>query len=185
MNANVKKLLKLVVPVGFLWINILGALPVAAQPYGLGKYDANVPYGSATALTIGTTGNVSIQVTPTDTGTLGTAINTVTVTSTDVVGYMLYIRSLSSTNMANGASTLAASANVAGAPLVSNTWGYNTDASSSFVGMTTSDALIKSGTGPFSSGDNTAVKYGVKVDNSEPAGSYTTTVVYTAVPQTQ
>ena len=185
MNANVKKLLNVSVSVVFLWITLFLPLKVAASPYGLGLYDANVPYGGATSLAISTTGNVAIQITPTDAGTLGTASNTVTVTSSDVVGYKLYISSLSSTNMTNGVFTLPASANVAAGALASNTWGYNTDASINFIGMTASTVLIKSATGPFTAGSNTQVTYGVKVDNSKPAGSYATTVVYTAVPQTQ
>lgn len=167
-----------------LWITLFSALPVLAQPYGKGKYDENVPYGSATSLTISTTGNISIQITPTDSGSLGTALNTVTVSSTDVVGYDLYIRSLTSTDMANGPFSLPASANGLPAPLANNTWGYNTDASADFVGMTLTDELIKTLAGPATSGDNTNVTYGVKVDNNKPAGSYSTTVVYTAVPQT-
>lgn len=158
---------------------------VAAQPYGAGKFGANVPYGGQTSLAISTGGNVSIQVTPTDSGTLGTANNAVTVTSTDVVGFKLYIRSVSSTDMTNGSYTLAASSNVSAAPLASNTWGYNTDASTDFIGTTLTDVLIKDGVGPYSSGDTTTVTYGVKVDNARAAGSYVTTVVYTAVPQTQ
>ncbi|MEO5628096.1 MAG: hypothetical protein ABIQ89_04400 [Candidatus Saccharimonadales bacterium] len=183
MNANniiVKKLLIVV----FLVVCLVFPLRASAQPYGKGKYDANVPYGSATSLTISTTGNVAIQITPTDSGTLGTADNTVTVSSTDVIGYKLYIRSLGSTNMANGPFSIPASANGLPAALANNTWGYNTDASADFVGMTLSDVLIKSLTGPATAGDATQVTYGVKVDNSKPAGSYSTSIVYTAVPQT-
>jgi hypothetical protein len=156
-----------------------------AQPYGVGLYGANVPYGGTTSLAISTGSNVTIQITPTSSGTLGTASNTVTVTSTDVVGYKLYIRALSSTNMVNGSSTIPASANGTLNTLATNTWGYNTDASSNFLGMTASDTLIKSRTGPYSTGDATQVTYGVKVDNSKAAGNYVTSVVYTAVPQTQ
>lgn len=168
----------------FILTGLLGMTSVFASPYGVGKYGANVPYGSETSLAIGTSGNVTIQVTPTESGTLATAANTVTVTSTDVVGYKLYIRSLSSTNMVNGASTIPASGNGSPASLAVNTWGYNTDGSNNFVGSTLSDTLIKNATGPYSSGDNTSVTYGVKLDNSKSAGNYTTTVVYTAVPQT-
>lgn len=158
---------------------------VFASPFGAGVFGANVPYGGETSLTIATSGNVTISVTPSDNGTLATATSTVTVTSTDVVGYKLYVRSLSSTDMTNGANTLSASAHVTPAALVTNTWGYNTDAGSNFAGMTLSDVLIRNRTGPYSSGDTTTVTYGVKVDNSKASGSYSTTVVYTAVPQTQ
>jgi hypothetical protein len=167
-----------------LWISPIGGPVAVAQPFGVGKYNENVPYGSATSLTISTSGNVAISVTPTDAGTLGTATNNVTITSTDVVGYQLYINSLSSTDMANGAYTIPASANVVAGALVSDTWGYNTDASANFVGMTTTQEMIKNAIGPFSSGDTTVVTYGVKVDNAKPAGNYSTTVVYTVAPQT-
>ncbi len=168
-------------------INILLIMSpsVFAQPYGMGKYDENVPYGSETSITISTNGNVTIPITPTETGTLGTSNSTVTVTSTDVVGYKLYIRaSGATTNMINGPDTLPASANGSPAALAVNTWGYNTDGSSNFVGIALTDTLIKNTTGPFSSGDNTTVTYGVKIDNSKPAGNYAATVLYTAAPKT-
>ncbi|MDQ5972556.1 MAG: hypothetical protein QG553_715 [Patescibacteria group bacterium] len=185
MNANRLRGLRLLIGLASLWITVGLPVMVWAQPFGTGKFGANVPYGAATSLSISTGGNVLIQVTPTDSGTLGTANNAVTVTSTDVVGYKLYIRSLSSTDMANGAFTIPASANGLPASLATNTWGYNTDAGANYVGITASDVLIKNGIGPFSSGDTTTVTYGVKVDNSKPAGNYTSTVVYTAVPQTE
>lgn len=164
---------------------VLVGAPVLAAPYGAGKFGANVPYGSATTLAINVGSNVLIQVTPTDSGTLGTASNTVTVTSTDVVGYQLYIRAAGSSDMTNGPYSIPASANGTPAALAMNTWGYNTDGSNNFAGITTSDVMIKNATGPYGSGDPTQVTYGVKVDNSKPAGNYTATVVYTAVPQTE
>lgn len=174
---------RLLVGAGLLTlISVSGS--VMAQPYGRGVYGANVPYGSQTSLTIATNGNVLITITPTTTGALGTGVSNVTVTSTDVVGYKLYIRSDASTNMVNGAATLPPSANGSPAALAVNTWGYNTDASSNFVGTSLTDALIVTGNGPFSSGAVTAVTYGVKVDNAKPAGNYTNTIAYTAVPQT-
>lgn len=158
---------------------------ISAQPYGKGKYDTNVPYGSETSITISTSGDVSIPITPTEAGTLGTSNSTVTVTSTDVVGYKLYIRaSGATTNMVNGPDTLPASANGSPATLATNTWGYNTDGSNNFVGINLTDTLIKNTTGPFGSGDNTTVTYGVMIDNSKPAGNYSTTILYTAAPKT-
>ena len=155
----------------------------SAQPFGVGVFDANVPFGSQTSLSISTSGNVSIQITPSGASTLGTGSGTVTITSTDVVGYKLYIRA-GNTNMTNGSATIPASGNVTPASLSVNTWGYNTDASTNFTGLGASDSLVKSQTGPYSSGDTTTFTYGVKVDNSQPSGNYTTTVIYTAVPQT-
>lgn len=159
--------------------------PVNGAPYGKGKYGDNVPYGSETSLMISTSGDITLQVTPTDAGTLSSANNVVTVTSTDVVGYKLYIRAFGSTDMTNGPFTLSASANGVPAPLGNDTWGYNIDASTDFTGITSSDVLIKTANGPYGSGDNTTVTYGIKVTNAKPAGNYTTAVVYTAAPQTE
>lgn len=155
-----------------------------AQPYGKGLYDANVPYGSQTSLSIATSGNVTIPITPTTSGVLATGTNTVTVTSTDVKGYKLYIRALTNTSMNNLGTLLPASANVSPATLATDTWGYNTDASANFAGITLSDVLIRSITTPASTGDVTNVTYGIKLDLAKPAGNYVSTVIYTAVPQT-
>ncbi len=164
---------------------VFSSLPLAASPYGQGVYGADVPYGSETSLAISTSGDVNIQITPTESGTLGTASNDVTVTSTDVVGYQLYLSSLGSSDMVNGPSVIPASANVTPGALATNTWGYNTTGGSTFTGATITNTLIKSASGPFTAGDTTTVTYGIFVDNNKAAGDYVTTVVYTAVPQTQ
>ncbi len=165
-------------------IGILSPSACLAQPYGKGIYNENIPYGSQTSLSITTSGNVSIQVTPTAEGTLATGASNVTVTSTDVMGYKLYIRSLTDTSMNNLGATLLASANSSPAALLVNTWGYNTDASTNFIGLTLDDTLIRSVSAPAPSGDVTTITYGVKVDMEKPAGNYEATVIYTAVPQT-
>lgn len=156
---------------------------VFAQPYGVGKYGI-VLYGGQTALSISTSGNLTIPVTPTSSGTLATGTSAVTVTSTDVTGYKLYVRALTNTNMNNLGALLPASGNVTLAPLASNTWGYNTNASTDFVGITLTDSLIQSVTGPASSGSITNVTYGMYLNLDKPAGNYATDIVYTAVPQT-
>jgi len=155
-----------------------------AQPYGKGKYNENVPYGSQTSLSISTNGNVNIPITPTSTGVSASGTSQVTVSSTDVMGYKLYIRALNSTSMDNLGTPLPASANGSPAPLAMDTWGYNIDASSNFTGISLSDSLIHSKTGPISSGEITTVTYGVKLDLAKPAGNYVASVIYTAVPQT-
>ncbi len=155
-----------------------------AQPYGKGIYNADVPYGSQTSLSIATNGNLDIPITPTTSGTLAIGTSVVTVTSTDAKGYKLYIRSLGSTDMNNLGTPLPASANSSPATLDINTWGYNTDASNNFVGISLNDTLIHSVTTPTSSGDITNITYGIKLDLAKPAGNYVATVIYTAVPQT-
>ena len=155
-----------------------------AQPYGKGIYGANVPYGDQTSLSIATNGDINVQITPTNSGILSTGTSIVTITSTDVMGYKLYIRALSDTNMNNLGALLPASANITPAALINNTWGYNTDATTNFTGITLSDILIRSITTPAPSGDITNVTYGIKLDMAKPAGSYVASIVYTAVPQT-
>jgi hypothetical protein len=155
-----------------------------AQPYGKGLYDINIPYGSQTSLSISTNGNVNIPITPTSAGVSASGSSQVTVTSTDVTGYKLYIRALSDTNMENLGTPLPASANGTPAALAMDTWGYNTDASSNFAGITLADVLIHSTTGPMKTGEITTVTYGMKLDLAKPAGNYVAQVIYTAVPQT-
>ena len=105
----------------------------------------------------------------------------VTVTSTDPVGYDLYIRAPFGTNMVGSSTNIPASSNTVAAPLSVNSWGYNTDGSSNFVGILTTPSLLKSAMGPFESGDNTTVTYGVLTDNITPEDSYSVSVTYTLV----
>ncbi len=168
---------------GFL-VALYSHTQVYAQPYGAGIYNIDVPYGNQTSLSISTSGNVSIPITPTTSGTLATGTNNVTVTSTDVSGFKLYVRALNDTSMTNLGATLPASLNSSPAPLSINTWGYNIDASSNFSGLALTDTLLKSLTAPAKSGNITTITYGILLDLAKPAGNYSVTVIYTAVPQT-
>lgn len=174
----------MMIPVITIAISLLMPSSSYAQPYGKGIYNENVPYGDQTSLSIATSGNVAIPITPTTSGVLTTGNSVVTVTSTDVKGYKLYIRALNDTNMNNLGALLPASSNNSPAILAVNTWGYNTDASTNFVGLSLADTLIRSITIPASSGDVTTVTYGINLDMAKPAGNYVANIVYTAVPQT-
>ncbi|MDB5161782.1 MAG: hypothetical protein JWM52_290 [Candidatus Saccharibacteria bacterium] len=167
-------------------IVLSGSYSVYAQPYGMGLYNADVPYGGATQMSLATGGAITIPITPNTSGVLGTNSGTVTVTSEDVVGYKLYIRALSNSNLTTPlGAVLGASSNVTALPLATNTWGYNTSGSTTnFIGATTSDQLVKTQTGPYKNGDITTFTYGVKVNLAKPAGNYSTTILYTALPQT-
>lgn len=161
----------------------LGALQgsAAASPFGHGVFGADVPFGSATSLSIALGSNVSLTMAPSGGTFSGTGSHIVTVTSTDVVGYKLYVHALSSSDMTNGAATIPASGNGSAAPLSTNSWGYNTDGSANFLGMGTTSALLKDATGPYKNGDATTITYGAKADITKAAGDYTVSVVYTAV----
>ncbi|MEJ0072706.1 MAG: hypothetical protein WDN27_01280 [Candidatus Saccharibacteria bacterium] len=65
-----------------------------------------------------------------------------------------------------------------------NTWGYNTDGSTNYLGMTTTPVPIKVAIGPYESGDNTTVTYGVLADVTKSSGTYTVSVTYTVVANT-
>lgn len=152
---------------------------VHASPFGQGVFGANAPFGSQTSLAISLGGNVSMTLVPSGPQFTGSASHTLTVTSNDVVGYRLYVYCPTSTTMTNGSETIPTSGNGSPAALSLNTWGYNTDASSNYLGMSTTPTLIKDATGPYTSGDNTSVKYGVLTDITKGAGAYTVGVVYT------
>ena len=156
----------------------------SAQPYGTGAYGNDLPYGDQTSLSIATDGDISIGITPTESGSLATGASQVTVTSTDVAGYKLYIRALNDTNMDNLGTSLPASSNLTPLPLENNSWGYNTDGSNNFVGITMTDSLVKSTTGHVKNGETTTITYGLKLDMGKPAGEYSAAVIYTATPQT-
>ena len=156
-----------------------------ASPFGQGIFGADVPFGSITSLSINLGGNVSLNLAP-DSGNLrGTGSHTITVTSTDVVGYQLFVRSTGSTNLTSGSSTIPASVNSTPGALATGSWGFNTDASTDFVGMTTTPYLIKDTTGPSKNGDSTTVTYSAYTSSTQPAGTYTTSVTYTAVAENQ
>ncbi|HSX05829.1 MAG TPA: hypothetical protein VLF69_05140 [Candidatus Saccharimonadales bacterium] len=162
-----------------VWLSIVPA--VAASPFGQGKFGAQVPFGSLTSLTISLGSNVSMSLAPSGSTFVGNGSHTLTVTSTDVEGYSLYIYGASGTSMSNGTSTIPASSNTSAGALSTNTWGYNTDGSTNFIGLTSTPVLLKTATGPYESGDNTTVTYGAITDITKTNGDYTVTVTYTAV----
>ena len=161
---------------------LLSIAPSAfASPFGQGVFGAQVPFGSVTSLTIALGGDVTLNLTPSGGGFVGAGSHTLTVTSTDVVGYNLYIYSPGGTAMTSGTDTIPASGNTSAGPLATNTWGYNTDGSTNYLGMTTHPVLLKNAIGPYESGDNTTVSYGVLTDVTKNEGSYAVSVTYTAV----
>lgn len=161
-------------------------VPLAhASPFGQGTFGADVPFGSITSLSIDLGGNVSLTLAP-DSGNLrGVGSHIITVTSTDVVGYQLFVRATGATDLVNGSNLIPASGNSTPAALALNSWGFNTDGSSNFVGITTTPYLLKDTTGPSKTGDSTTVTYSAYTTTTQAAGTYTTSVTYTAVAENQ
>lgn len=164
----------------------LPSIPANAQPFGQGVFGADVPFGSATSLSINLGSNVPLSLSPSGGNFSGNGSHVVTVTSTDVVGYYLYAHTTGTTNMTSDSATIAASGNVSDASLSVGSWGYNTTGSTSnFRGMNATNALLKDASGPFKSGDATTITYGALVSNTQAAGTYTIPITYTAVAKNQ
>lgn len=165
---------------------VLPSSHVYAQPFGVGFYGADVPFGDLTSISIDLSAAVTINPTSVGGGLYGgSGSQTITVTSTDVIGYDLYINATTTTDMKNGGATILTTANSSPASLATNTWGYNTTGSTStFKKITLSQVSIDTATGPYKNGRDTTVTYGVLIDNTPTSGTYTVDVTYTAVGQT-
>lgn len=147
-----------------------------------------------------TSGTVTINITPTSAGSYSNASDTVTAGTNSATGYQLQI-SAATPALTNGGSTIAAlgtATPVAPAALTVNKWGYRVDNASGFgAGTTTTQTNAASLSGTWAgitatpttfkttsaaaNSDSTTVWYGVGSDFTNPNGTYTTTVTYTAV----
>lgn len=158
----------------------------------------------ANVITMSTGSTVTLNVTPTGGGVQTTASDTVTVSTNDSAGYTLGIAdaSASDSNLISGSNTIAASAGTQATPvvMVAGTWGYCVTSIGGFgancPGTTTNAAIsatFKFAGMPFSaspntikttaataSNDTTTVWYGVAATSSQVAGTYSSTVTYTA-----
>ncbi|HUC88027.1 MAG TPA: hypothetical protein VMR95_02675 [Candidatus Binatia bacterium] len=150
-----------------------------------------------------TDGTVDVNVTPTGSGAQTIASDTVTVSTNDSSGYTLQLaESSSTTTLTSGSNTVPASSGTQTTPVVMavNTWGYRVDSLGGFGAGTTSaqsnaaiSGSIKFAGVPASGSPNTLVDtsgtasnatttvwYGVAANTSQPTGTYTNTVTYTA-----
>ncbi len=159
---------------------------VRASPFGQGVFGADVPFGSATSISIDLGGDVALALTPDGGNFKGTQSHIVTVTSTDVVGYYLYAHTTGSTDMVNGSATIPASSNPSASPLSVGTWGYNIAGSTTnFLGMKSTSSLLVDANGPYKNGNPTTITYGALVGPIQEAGNYSVAVTYTAVAKNQ
>lgn len=157
----------------------------------------------SSTISLSTSGSVNLSVTPTSSGAASSASDTVSVSTNNSGGYNLSLSNGdTTTDLVNGADTIAAHAGTFAAPttLVVNSWGYRSDGVGSFgagpssaetnqttlsgswagVPSSASPQQLKS-TSSVASDDETTVWYGVGVDMTNPNGTYTDTVTYTAV----
>lgn len=160
----------------------------------------NAVIGSTISIT--TSGTVNLNVTPTLAGSATSAADTVTVATNNSGGYNLTLEDVDAdTDLVSGSDTIGAHAGTFASPstLDNNSWGYRVDGAGTFgagptsaqnnqanlsgtwagVAANGSAHTLKSTASP-TSGDVTSVWYGVKADTSNPDGTYTDTVLYTA-----
>jgi hypothetical protein len=150
-----------------------------------------------------TSGTVNANVTPTGSGAQTIASDTVTVSTNDSSGYTLVLgETSSSTDLVSGSDTIPHSSGSQGTPVAMavNTWGYRVDGVGGFgagptsgqssaaisgsikfaaVPATGSPNTLKTTSGVAAS-DTTTVWYGVAANTSQPSGTYTNSVTYTA-----
>lgn len=180
------------------------ALPVASVSAASDTSTSVINGVIGSSITVSSAGPININVTPTSTAVLSSAQDTVTVDTNNAGGYTLSLQMNTATRtLAKGADTIAAHTATPAAPsdLAANSWGFRVDGNAGFGAGTTSAesniansaytwagvpaqgspaATIKTTTAP-ASGDATPVWYAMKADASKPSGTYTNTVLYTAV----
>lgn len=171
--------------------------------YGGGSY-GGCNYGSCT-ITLTSGSSISLDILPTQTGKCTVKSDTASVLTDNPNGYDLTMTtSTTDTAMIGSSASINTSSGTAAAPttLAMNTWGYRVDGLSgfgsgptgaqdsgnvpsvTFAGVAPSDQVgvsLASSTGAADPAEDTVVWYGACVDASTPAGTYTTTVLYTAV----
>lgn len=171
--------------------------------YGSGNY-GSCDYGTC-GITLLSGGSTNIDITPTAAGKCTVQSDTVSVQTGNTNGYTLTLTASTTNNalVATSGSIAAVSGSPASpATLSMNTWGYRVDGQAGFGGGPTSaqtngsvpsaafaavppsdqaGSAVKSSTSAADTPDDTTVWYGACADTTIPAGSYTSTVLYTAV----
>ena len=196
MNVNKKYITGTAASFGVLAVLVSPAIASAATESA--NTTINATLGSAISIT--SSGTVTINVTPTASGSLSSASDTVTVSTNNTAGYDLTLAdSDASTDLVSGGNNIAAHAGTYASPtaLVNNRWGYavaggsfdasysaETNAASSTskwagVPATGSAQNLKS-TATTASAEVTTVWYAVKANSTQPSGTYTDSVTYTA-----
>lgn len=209
MSKLIPKIVLLTVLLGlFFSVAVLWAPSALATNYGQGNYgdcDYNGP-SSSCSISISNNGfSLFLAITPTPSGSCTIQSDQVAVTTDDPNGYTLTLDNQSTTTgLINGASSVPASSGTPASPAVlANTWGYRVDSWSGF-GAGPTGAIINGAPSSLTfagteasnlsadtiaqtaiENDNpvsTTVWYGICADTNlnVPAGSYSSSVLYTA-----
>jgi hypothetical protein len=157
----------------------------------------------SSVISLSTSGTVNINVTPSGAGVQTIANDVVTVSTNDTAGYTLQLGETGAgTTLLSGSNTIAADSGTQTTPTAetAGTWGYRVDSIGGFgAGPTTSASnaaisgsikfagVAASGspntiktTATTATNDTLSVWYGVAVNTSQPSGTYTNSVTYTA-----
>ena len=152
-------------------------------------------------ISVTTPATVTITLTPTAGGVVSSASDTVTVNTNRTTGYTLTLKdSDTTTSLTSAGGTITAHTGTPAAPtaLANGSWGFavagapfdatysaetnNGSSTSKWAGVPASTgtaAQLKATSSP-ATNDATTVWYAVKANSSQPGGTYTDTVVYTA-----
>lgn len=198
-----KKNLSKIVMGGLAALLLWPLLNASALSYGSGTF-GSCQYGSC-GITLTTNGSINVNITPTASGNCSINSDSVQVMTDDSNGYTLTMSSsTSSSNLVNGGSSIGTAGGSLTSPttLTTNTWGYRVDGLGGFGSGPTSAVSNASypitntfaNIEPVSSPDTiaststaadpavtTTVWYGVCANSSIAAGTYASTVVYSAV----
>lgn len=191
------------------WVAAIAVVGVAVSPVVASAATANTTINAtiAAVISVATSSTVAISLTPTSGGVVSSNSDTVTVNTNDTLGYVLTVAdSDATTTLSSGANSMSASTGTKTAPitLANNTWGFavvtgttgigtngfdasystetnNASSTSKWAGMpaTGSPMMLKT-TAATATNDTTTVWYAVKATSSQPNGTYTDTVTYTA-----
>lgn len=152
-------------------------------------------------ISISTSSTVTLSLTPTSGGVVSSSSDTVTVSTNKTNGYNLTLADAdATTTLASGGNTITAHSGTFAAPtaLTNGKWGYAVAAAGGFdasystetnAGSSTSlwagvpatgSAQTLKTTSSTASGDTTTVWYAAKANSSQPNGTYSGTVTYTA-----
>lgn len=191
-------LLSAISVIGFVTSSRADALPYGAGTYGTCQY-------STCSISLTSSGNVTLNLTPTSGGVYTIQPNQLTVDTGSSTGYTLtLIDSDTNTSLVDGAKTISASSGTPASPSVlsSISWGYRVDGIAGFgAGPTTAQTNVSSSSLTFAgipasnltahtiassssaqvSPEATNVWYGVFVTSTQQSGSYSDIVTSTAL----
>lgn len=182
----------------------LAALAVVALPVAVSAASdtdttvINANIGST--ISVSSDSPLTVNLAPGGSAVVSSAMDTVTVSTNNTTGYYLTLADAdANTDLVSGGNSILAHAGTHAAPtaLANNTWGYaveggafdpsysvetnSTTSTTKWAGVPASGAAVTlKTTGSTAVDDETEVWYGVRVDASQPAGTYTDTVTYTA-----